>query len=152
MDVTLHSWKHIAQVMLRHLQSMTYLPNVTNFWNKQRYVSNSPRITTANIMINKHTDRSFQVGDWVWLKLMARAAVGISKLQKGKLAPKYFGPFQISECIGSVAYHLNLPEEARIHNAFHVSMLKLHKGTPPSAPGQVDNAQRSCRPRTRPHA
>ena len=56
-----------------------------------------------------YKDRSFQVGDWVWLKLMARAAVGISKLQKGKLAPKYFGPFQISECIGSVAYHLNLP-------------------------------------------
>jgi hypothetical protein len=42
---------------------------------------------------NKHTDRSFQVGDWVWLKLMGRAAVGISNLQKGKLAPKYFGPF-----------------------------------------------------------
>ena len=88
-------------------------------------------------MINKHTDRSFQVGDWVWLKLMARAAVGISNLEKGKLAPKYFGPFQISERTGSVAYRLNLPDEARIHNAFHVSMLNPHKGTPPSKPGQV---------------
>jgi hypothetical protein len=86
---------------------------------------------------NKHTDRTFEVGDWVWLKLMTQTAVGISNLQIGKLALKYFRPFQISECITSVAYRLNLLEETRIHNAFHVSVLKKHKGTPPSEPGQV---------------
>jgi hypothetical protein len=86
---------------------------------------------------NKHTDRTFEVGDWVWLKLMTQTAVGISNLQIGKLALKYFRPFQISECITSVAYRLNLLEETRIHNAFHVSVLKKHKGTPPSELGQV---------------
>jgi hypothetical protein len=86
---------------------------------------------------NKHTDRTFEVGDWVWLKLMTQTAEGISNLQIGKLALKYFRPFQISECITSVAYRLNLLEETRIHNAFHVSVLKKHKGTPPSKLGQV---------------
>jgi hypothetical protein len=85
----------------------------------------------------KYTDRTFQIGDWVYLKLMARTAFGISHLRKGKLAPKFFGPFQISDRIGSVAYRLNLPEEARINNAFHISMLKPHKGLPPAKPGEL---------------
>jgi hypothetical protein len=80
----------------------------------------------------KHTDQTFQIGDWVYLKLMARTTFGISDLCKGKLAPKFFGPFQINDRIGSVAYRLNLPEEARINNAFHISMLKQHKGLPPT--------------------
>ena len=85
----------------------------------------------------KHTDRQFNIGDWVWLKLMTRTAVAISTIRKGKLAPKYFGPFQISECINSVAYRLNLPADTRIHNAFHVSMLKKHNGPPPTEPAQL---------------
>lgn len=65
---------------------------------------------------------------------MARSAVAISTLQKGKLTPKYFSPYQISEQIGSVAYRLDLPADTRIHNAFHVSMLKKYAGPPPTEP------------------
>jgi hypothetical protein len=43
----------------------------------------------------KHTDRTFHIGDWVYLKLMARTTFGIFDLRKGKLAPKFFSPFQI---------------------------------------------------------
>ena len=46
-----------------------------------------------------HMDRSFNIGDWVWLKLMARLVLSISTLQKGKLSPKCFGPYRISEQI-----------------------------------------------------
>ncbi|GKE88025.1 hypothetical protein Tco_1565500 [Tanacetum coccineum] len=45
--------------------------------------------------------------------------------KRGKLNPRYVGPFKVSEKVGSVAYKLELPEElSRVHNMFHVSNLK----------------------------
>ncbi|GKF06341.1 hypothetical protein Tco_0037009 [Tanacetum coccineum] len=44
---------------------------------------------------------------------------------KGKLAPRYVGPFEILERIGPVAYRLRLPEElSGVHDTFHLSNLK----------------------------
>jgi hypothetical protein len=44
---------------------------------------------------------------------------------KGKLAPRYIGPFKIVEWRGEVAYQLELPESlAGVHDVFHVSQLK----------------------------
>nr|GEY84478.1 putative reverse transcriptase domain-containing protein [Tanacetum cinerariifolium] len=47
------------------------------------------------------------------------------KIEKGKLAPRYVGPFEILEMIGIVSYRLRLTEELNsVHNTFHVSNLK----------------------------
>ena len=51
--------------------------------------------------------------------------------QRGKLNPRYIGPFRILERIGLVTYRLELPLElSRIHNVFHVSMLKKYVPNP----------------------
>ncbi|KAF5824178.1 putative nucleotidyltransferase, Ribonuclease H [Helianthus annuus] len=66
----------------------------------------------------------FQVGDRVLLKVSPwKGVVRFGK--RGKLNPRYIGPFEITEKIGKVAYRLNLPEElSTVHNVFHVSNLK----------------------------
>ncbi|WMV40919.1 hypothetical protein MTR67_034304 [Solanum verrucosum] len=51
--------------------------------------------------------------------------------KKGKLSPRYIGPYKISKRVGNVVYELELPQElAAIHLLFHVSMLKKCMGDP----------------------
>ncbi|GJS19369.1 putative reverse transcriptase domain-containing protein, partial [Tanacetum coccineum] len=77
----------------------------------------------------------FQVGDKVMLKVSPWKGV-IRFGKRGKLNPRYVGPFKVLEKVGEVAYKLELPEElSRVHNAFHVSSLKkCHADEPLAVP------------------
>ncbi|GKD27204.1 putative reverse transcriptase domain-containing protein, partial [Tanacetum coccineum] len=73
---------------------------------------------------NRRKPLEFQVGDHVLLKVSPwKGVVWFGK--KGKLPPRFIGPFEILERIGSVAYRLRLPKElSSVHDTFHVSNLK----------------------------
>jgi hypothetical protein len=68
------------------------------------------------------------VGDYVYLKVSPTKGVQRFGV-KGKLAPRYIGPYEVLEVCGPVAYRIQLPERfSAIHNVFHVTQLK--KGMP----------------------
>ena len=78
----------------------------------------------------RRKDLEFEVGDWVFLKLSPWKGV-VRFGRRGKLGPRYIGPYEVTERIGPVAYRLALPEElARVHNVFHVSMLRKYIADP----------------------
>ena len=71
-------------------------------------------------------DVQFQIGEAVLLKVSPRK--GLSRFgKKGKLAPRYIGPFEILSQVGKVAYELALPPQYQhVHNVFHVSLFKKY--------------------------
>ncbi|GJV58994.1 putative reverse transcriptase domain-containing protein [Tanacetum coccineum] len=87
------------------------------------------RIQAARDRQKSYTDLKrkpieFQVGDIVMLKVSPwKGVVRFGK--RGKLNPRYVGPFKMLEKVGSITYKLEIPQElSRVHNTFHVSNLK----------------------------
>ena len=72
----------------------------------------------------------FEVGDHVFLKVMPKRGV-VRFGKRGKLSPRFIGPFEILERVGTVAYRLALPPSmSGVHEVFHVSMLRKYTPDP----------------------
>jgi hypothetical protein len=63
----------------------------------------------------QRTERVFQVGDQVYLKLQPFVQSLVATKSNQRLAFKFFGPYTVLQCVGPVAYKLQLP----LHSTFH---------------------------------
>eukprot|EP00253_Pinus_taeda_P018074 PITA_18074 len=79
----------------------------------------------TNFADRKRRFKEFQDGDHVYIQVQAKRST-LQWAGCAKLAPRYCGPFQILARVGPVAYQLALPSHIRVHNVFHVSVLKKY--------------------------
>lgn len=83
----------------------------------------------------RRPDREFKIGDHDYLKLKPYRQHSLKGCNiPHKLSPRYYGPFPVIDRVGSRAYKLELPQNAAIHNVFHVSQLKLCPNPPTTVP------------------
>lgn len=77
----------------------------------------------------KRSERVFEVGDMVYLKMAPYRLPAFGFRGALKLQNKFYGPFVITQKVGKVAYKLQFPDHVKIHPVFHVSQLKKHIGS-----------------------
>ena len=78
----------------------------------------------------KRKDISYEIGEKVFLKVSPWKKV-MRFGEKGKLSPRFIGPYEVIEKVGPVACRLALPLELeKIHSVFHVSMLRRYRSDP----------------------
>ncbi|CAM8981122.1 unnamed protein product [Rhodiola kirilowii] len=96
------------------------------------------------------TPVEFAVGDLVYLKLQPYRQHSVTRQGSPKLAKRYYGPYRILERIGKVAYRVELPANAKVHNVFHISLLKKCHGNQqqatPTWPIDLDSIHPSHQP------
>nr|GEV71854.1 Ty3/gypsy retrotransposon protein [Tanacetum cinerariifolium] len=88
--------------------------------------ANNQMVMKAN---RKRRNVEYKTGDMILVKLQPYRQVTMAKCCSKKLAKRYYGPFEVLERIGRVAYRLALLESSKIHSVFHVSLLKFFLGT-----------------------
>ena len=97
------------------------------------------KLTKAQQRMKEVADRrrrevQYAEGDQVLVRLRPHKQTSASGTTHSKLAKRFYGPFQITKRIGSVAYQLQLPPDSRIHPLFHCSLLKLYLPSNDSVP------------------
>ncbi|XP_075504555.1 uncharacterized protein LOC142541993 [Primulina tabacum] len=117
-------WEHIT------MDFVTGLPRTQKGYNSIWDTMKTAQTRQKSYVDNRRSPLEFEVGDHVFIKIAPLK--GIMRFgRKGKLSPRFIGPFEILDRIGKRAYRLALPPDLdRVQNVFHVSMLRKYISNP----------------------
>ena len=120
-------WDEVGEKRLIGLEIVQDTTEKVNMIRERLKIANDRQKSYAD---NRRRDLKFEMGDKVFLRVLPWK--GILRFGKrGKLSPRYIGPYEIVDKVGEVAYRLRLPLElANIHDVFHVSMLRKYIADP----------------------
>ena len=120
-------WDEVGERKLLGLEIVQVTTDNVKVIRDRLKIAQDPKKRYAN---NRSRDLEFQVGDQVFMRISPRKGV-LRFRKKGKLSPRYMGPYEIMERIGEIVYQLRLPPElARIYDVFHVSMFRKYMADP----------------------
>jgi hypothetical protein len=114
-------WSQTGESQVFRLEILKYVEKQVQMIRKNLRVAQSRQKSYAD---KRRRDLSFEVSDFVYLKVSPMRGTRRFKV-KGKLAPRYVGPFKIVDRRGEVIYQQELPPQlSDVHDVFHVSHLK----------------------------
>nr|GFC68209.1 hypothetical protein [Tanacetum cinerariifolium] len=109
------------KIVARHGVSISIISDHDSWFTSRLKAARDHQKSYAN---KRRKPPEFSVGDHVLLKVSPWKGV-IRFGKKGKLTPRFVGPFEIIKKVGTMAYRLDLPEELNgVHDTFHMSNLK----------------------------
>ncbi|MCO5607558.1 hypothetical protein L7F22_061755 [Adiantum nelumboides] len=120
----------ILQTKDKIFEADKYVQNTDEAYRKIKLALEKTQSKQKKAVDRHRRELVFSLGDWVLLrfeKARLRKMKGKKRLFP-KLGMRYYGPFQVCDKISDVAYRLKLPEGWKIHNAFHVSLLRPFVG------------------------
>ena len=122
-------WFEVGETSLIGTDSVLYAMDKVQLIRDRLKTAQSRQKSYAAV---RRRELEFQVDDWVFLKVSPMK--GVMRFgKKGKLSPRYVGPYNILKRIGKVTYELEFPAElAAVHPVFHISLLKECMGDPAS--------------------
>ncbi|MCO5571505.1 hypothetical protein L7F22_025245 [Adiantum nelumboides] len=123
----------ILQTKDKIFEADKYVQNTDEAYKKIKLALENTHSKQKKAVDRHRRELVFSLGDWVLLrfeKARLRKMKGKERLFP-KLGMRYYGPFQVCDKSSDVAYRLKLPEGWKIHNAFHVSVLRPFVGDVP---------------------
>ena len=120
-------WTEVGESSITGLDLIRNTSNKVGMIRKRLLTVQSRQKSYADV---RRRPLKFKESDHVFLKVMPKRGV-IRFGKRGKLSPRYIGPFEVLERVGPVAYRLALPPSlSSVHEVFHVFMLRKHTPDP----------------------